>query len=165
MILQKQSAEFVKKKISRISCGFSCRKMIPAGFTAETNFLRNTLPNYLRIIAGMFTAVFSLIFCRKFRRKVSYGFENRRKQLPTKVLAGNPNPQETFLRIFCPNPQEIGRFLVVNALLLNVRRHQCNTVASPSCTSCSSPILNILCCLRDCLHSRELCLRLVGAQS
>jgi hypothetical protein len=54
MILQKQSAEFVKKKISRISCGYSCRKMIPAGFTAETNFLRiflrKTLPNYLRII-------------------------------------------------------------------------------------------------------------------
>ncbi|KAK2445523.1 hypothetical protein QL285_016445 [Trifolium repens] len=30
--------------------------------------------------------------------------ENRRKQLPTKVLAGNPNPQE--------NLQEKGRFLV-----------------------------------------------------
>ncbi|KAK2366342.1 hypothetical protein QL285_079734 [Trifolium repens] len=105
----------------------------PAGFTAETDFLRifllNTLPNYLRIIAGMFAAVFFLIFCRKFRRKVSCGFENRRKQLPTKVLAGNPNPQEIpqetcFLRIFCPNPQEnpqeIGRFLVVDWNIDNI---------------------------------------------
>jgi hypothetical protein len=66
----------------------------------------------------MFAAVFFLIFCRKFRRNVSCGFENRRKWLPTKVLVGNQNPQETcFLQIFCPNPQEnpqeIGRFLVV----------------------------------------------------
>jgi hypothetical protein len=55
----------------------------PAGFTAETDFLRifllNTLPNYLRIIAGMFAAVFFLIFCRKFRRKVSCGFETAGK--------------------------------------------------------------------------------------
>jgi hypothetical protein len=48
--------------------------------------------------------------------------KNRRKILPTKVLAGNQIlqeiPQKTyFLRIFCPNPQEnpqvIKRFLVV----------------------------------------------------
>jgi hypothetical protein len=54
--------------------------------------------------------------------KFSCGFENRRKQLPVKVLAGNLNPQEIpqetcFLRIFCPfsqeNPQVIRRFLVV----------------------------------------------------
>jgi hypothetical protein len=47
---------------------------------------------------------------------------NRRKQLPTKVLAGNRNPQQIpqqtcFLRIFGPNPQEnpqvIRTFLVV----------------------------------------------------
>jgi hypothetical protein len=91
----------------------------PKGFAVETDFLRiflrKTLPNYLRIIVGMFAAVLFLIFCH---RKLSCGFENRRKQLPTKVLAGNPNPQETcFLRIFCPNPQqnpqEISKFLVV----------------------------------------------------
>jgi hypothetical protein len=91
----------------------------PKGFTAETDFLRiflrKTLPNYLRIIVGMFAAVLFLIFCH---RKLSCGFENRRKQLPTKVLAGNPNPREIpqetcFLRIFYPNPQVIGRFLVV----------------------------------------------------
>jgi hypothetical protein len=34
-------------------------------------------------------------------------FKNRRKQLPTKVLAGNQNPQEMgFLRIFGQNSQE-----------------------------------------------------------
>jgi hypothetical protein len=42
----------------------------------------------------------------------------RRKQLPTKVLAGNQNPQETrFLRIFSlklqENPQVINKILVV----------------------------------------------------
>jgi hypothetical protein len=28
----------------------------------------------------------------------------RMSQLPTKVLAGNQNPQKSFLRIFGPNP-------------------------------------------------------------
>jgi hypothetical protein len=41
----------------------------PAVFTAETDFmrifLRNTLPNYLRIIAGMFAAVFFSHFLQK----------------------------------------------------------------------------------------------------
>jgi hypothetical protein len=51
-------------------------------------------------------------------RKFSADSRNRRKQLPTKVFAGNPNPQEIlqqtcFLWIFCPNPQEISKFLVV----------------------------------------------------
>jgi hypothetical protein len=49
-------------------------------------------------------------------------FKNRRKQLPTKVLARNQNPQENpqemgFLRIFGQNsqenPQENRKFLVV----------------------------------------------------
>jgi hypothetical protein len=48
--------------------------------------------------------------------------KNRRKQLPTKVLAGNQNPQENpqetcFLRIFGlkpqENPQVISKILVV----------------------------------------------------
>jgi len=42
--------------------------------------------------------------------------------------------------------------------VLHVCWHHCNMVASPSCTRCSSPIEDILHCLHDCPHSRELCL-------
>ncbi|MCI20896.1 hypothetical protein A2U01_0042059, partial [Trifolium medium] len=58
--------------------------------------------------------------------------KNRRKQLPTKVLAGNLNPQE-IPRIFGPNPQdnqqENNKFLVVivevsELLYLDVSRFQ-----------------------------------------
>jgi hypothetical protein len=50
-------------------------------------------------------------------------FGNRRKQLPTKVLAENQNPQENphetcFLRIFGLNPQVIRRFLAVTRVML-----------------------------------------------
>ena len=47
-----------------------------------------------------------------------------------------------------------------NALPINARRHHCNKVVSPSCNCWSSPIEDILHCLRDCPHSREFWLRL-----
>jgi len=47
-----------------------------------------------------------------------------------------------------------------NALPINARWHHCNMIASSSCTRCSSPIEDILQCLRDCPHSREFWLQL-----
>jgi hypothetical protein len=55
-------------------------------------------------------------------------------------------------------PAKLQHFLWLcfhNALPINARRHHCNMVASPSCTRCSSPIEDILHCLRDCPHSIE----------
>jgi hypothetical protein len=56
-------------------------------------------------------------------------------------------------------PAKLQHFLWLcfhNALPINVRWHHCNMVSSPSCTRCSSPIEDILHCLRDCPHSKEL---------
>jgi len=68
------------------------------------------------------------------------------------------------INFFCIKvPAKLQNFLWLcfyNALPINVRQHHCNMVASPSCTRCSSPIEDILHCLRDCPHSRELWLRL-----
>lgn len=47
-----------------------------------------------------------------------------------------------------------------NALPTNARRHHCNMVASSSCTRCSSPMEDLLHCLRECPHSKEVWLRL-----
>jgi len=60
-------------------------------------------------------------------------------------------------------PAKLQHFLWLcfhNALPINTCRNHCNMVASPSCTRCSSPIEDILHCLRDCPHSRELWFRL-----
>jgi hypothetical protein len=77
---------------------------------------------YSRITCGFFAGKFPTdllwFLVENSAGKFPADSKNRRNQLPTKVLAGNPNPQETcFLRIFCPNPQqnpqEISKFLVV----------------------------------------------------
>ena len=60
-------------------------------------------------------------------------------------------------------PAKLQQFLCLcfhNVLPINVCRHHYNMVASPSHTCCSSPIEDILHCLRDCPHSKELWLRL-----
>jgi hypothetical protein len=72
--------------------------------------------------AGTFASASSLFSAGNSAGKFPADYKNRRKQLPTKVLAGNQypqeNPQETcFLRIFGQilqeNPQEKRKFLVV----------------------------------------------------
>jgi hypothetical protein len=91
---------------SGFSCVFTCENRFPADFPVD---ITAELPaDYLKERCGRFFP----IFVRKFRRK----------QLPTKVLAGNQNPQENpqetcFLRIFGlkpqENPQVISKILVV----------------------------------------------------
>jgi hypothetical protein len=89
------------------------------------NFLRVLLRNYLRFFTGKFAVDLFLLLAENSAGKFPADFTNRRKQLPTKVLAGNPNlqeiPQETcFLRNFSPNlqenPQVNKKFLVVSGL-------------------------------------------------
>jgi hypothetical protein len=74
------------------------------------------------LLAAKFSVDLILFSAGNSAGKIPADSKNRRKQLPTKVLAGNLNPQEIpqetcFLRIFCPfpqeNPQVICRFLVV----------------------------------------------------
>jgi len=42
----------------------------------------------------------------------------------------------------------------------NARRHYCSMTTSSSCTCCSSPMEDLSHCLRECLYSKELWLRL-----
>jgi hypothetical protein len=104
--------------------------MFPAEFHAilstEMGFLRNYLPYCCgftcRLSAGTFALASSSFSAGNSAGKFPADFKNRSKQLPTKVLAGNQNPQENsqemcFLRIFGQilqeNPQVKWKFLVV----------------------------------------------------
>jgi hypothetical protein len=94
---------YLRKIVSSgFSCAFTCENRFPADFPVD---ITAELP---ADCLQERCCKFFLIFGRKFRRK----------QLPTKVLAGNQNPQETcFLRIFGlkpqENPQVISKILVV----------------------------------------------------
>jgi hypothetical protein len=113
------------------SCGFICKKTFPADFPAH-------LPakiGFLRILLWILLQSYLLIVCRKdagdffsFSAGNSAGkfpedSKIRRKQLPTKVLAGNQNPQENpqetrflpadFSLKLQENPQVINKILVV----------------------------------------------------
>jgi hypothetical protein len=92
----------------------------PADLPAEICFLRNFMRFSLRnkVSCGIFATTSLLFSTGNSAGKFPADFKNRRKQLPTKVLAGNQNPQEIsqetyFLRILGPNPQEKRKFLVV----------------------------------------------------
>jgi hypothetical protein len=85
------------KKKSGSSCGFICGKLFPADFhvvlPAETGFLRNFLRllmrNYLRIIRRNVCYSFIVIFGKKFRRKVSCGFQKPQETIREPESAGN----------------------------------------------------------------------------
>jgi hypothetical protein len=76
------------------------------------NFLRVLLRNYLRFFTGKFAVDLFLLLAENSAGKFPADFTNRRKQLPTEVLAGSPNLQEIRPNLQ-ENPQVNRKFLVV----------------------------------------------------
>jgi hypothetical protein len=91
---------------------------LPAKIGFLRIFLWILLQSYLRIVCRKDAAEFFSFMAENSAGKFPADSKIRRKQLPTKVLAGNQNPQETcFLRIFDlklqENPRVISKILVV----------------------------------------------------
>jgi hypothetical protein len=87
-----------KKNPRGISCGFICGNAIFAKFPTDLsaksyflgNFLRVLLRNYLQIFRRKICYVFVLVFGRKFRRKISCGFQKSQETITYKGFSWEP---------------------------------------------------------------------------